>query len=74
MYDEQVLSKYMLREEFEKILQGADKILSKTYSKKRKSNKQGVPLIFKLLLILAVIFGLGYICMGYFIPTQGIIF
>ncbi len=37
-------------------------------------NKQGVPLKFKIFLLVAAIFAISFLSMAYFIPFQGVVF
>jgi hypothetical protein len=48
--------------------------MAKQYSRKRKLDAQGVPFIFKLLLVTAFILSLSFLIMGYFVPTQGLVY
>ena len=58
--------------EFDRYVDKASKIVAKVYSKKRRLDSQGVPLIFKILLSVAFLFSVIFLAMGYFVPQMGL--
>ncbi len=51
----------MDEEEFDKYIDKASKIVASQYSRKRRMDAQGVPLVFKILLIIAFILSVAFL-------------
>ena len=58
------------KEEFDTVVERASNLIGKTYSNKRKLDSQGVPVIYKLTLLLAALIAFVFLVMAYYLPEE----
>ncbi|CAI2376360.1 unnamed protein product [Moneuplotes crassus] len=70
VYDSRYLAGILTKDKFDTVLTEASQLMGKVYSKKRKMDSQGIPLWYKLTLLLAMIIAIPFLIMAYYLPEN----
>lgn len=69
-YDARYCAGVINKDEFDSIIERASNLMGGVYSKKRKMDSQGVPLWYKISLLLSVLVALIFLIMAYYLPEN----
>lgn len=70
MYDSRYCAGVINKDEFDLIIEKASNLMGNVYSRKRKMDSQGVPLWYKLALVLACLTAFPFLIMAYYLPEN----
>jgi multidrug transporter EmrE-like cation transporter len=71
-YDGRYCAGIVTKDEFDTIVEKASNLIGKVYSNKRKMDSQGVPVIYKLSLLVAALISFIFLVMAYYLPEKSI--
>lgn len=70
VYDSRYLAGILNKDKFDEVLDKASQHMAQVYSKKRKMDSQGIPLWYKLTLLLAMLIAVPFLIMAYYLPEH----
>lgn len=71
-YDGRFLTGVITRNEFDNVIEKASNMMGNVYSEKRKLDSQGVPMYYKISLLLSLVIAFVFLWMAYYLPEKNV--